>query len=73
MRTNLKKARKDAGLTQEQMAKRLNTCLRNYKYIESGKVMGSISMWDTMEDLFGIHQRILRENHPCTEDSRSEL
>lgn len=72
MRTNLKKARKDAGLTQEQMAKKLNTCLRNYKYIESGKAMGSIPMWDAMEDLFGIHQRILREIHLDKEDSQSE-
>lgn len=70
MRTNLKKARKDAGLTQEQMAERLDICLRNYKYIESGKTDGKIAMWDAMEDLFGIHQRILRENHPDKEDGQ---
>lgn len=69
MRTNLKKARKDAGLTQEQMAKKLYVGLRQYKRIEHGESLGSIDLWDAMEDFFGIHQRILREIHPGTEDN----
>lgn len=69
MRENLKKARKDAGLTQEKMAEKLGISGRHYKYIESGKVIGHVELWDAMEDLFGIHQRVLRENHPDTGDN----
>ena len=71
-RENLKKARWEAGLTQQQMADKLGISLRHYKYIESGQVMGRIWMWDKMEDITGIHQRKLREissNHPGKEDS----
>lgn len=64
MRENLKKARKDAGLTQEKMAEKLGIGLRHYKYIEAGTVMGTVTMWDTLEDIFNVHQRVLRENHP---------
>lgn len=60
-RENLKKARREAGMTQQQMADKLNISLRHYKYIESGKVLGSIQIWDKLEDVTGIHQRILRE------------
>lgn len=69
MRHNLKEARKAAGLTQEQMAEKLHVSLRHYKYIESGTVVGSINLWDAMEDLFGIHQRVLREIHPDRADN----
>lgn len=73
MRLNLKKARTDAGLTQGQMAERLGIGLRHYKKIESGETLGSIPLWDAMEDLFGIRQRALREIHHGTEDSREKL
>lgn len=63
MRKNLKKARLEAGLTQEQMAEKLHVGLRHYKKIESGETLGSIPLWDAMEDLFGVHQRVLREIH----------
>lgn len=68
MRAKLKEARKAAGLTQEQMAERLEIGLRHYKKIESGETLGSIAIWDALEDLLGIHQRKLRENaetHPA--------
>ena len=61
MRENLKKARREAGLTQQQMADKLGISLRHYKYIEAGKVIGNIQIWDVLEDLTGIHQRKLRE------------
>lgn len=60
-RENLKEARKRAGMTQQQMADRLHIGLRHYKYIESGKVIGNIQIWDSLEDFTGIHQRKLRE------------
>ena len=61
MRANLKEARRKAGMTQQQMADRLNISLRHYKYIEAGKVVGNIEIWDKLEDITGIHQRKLRE------------
>ena len=60
VRENLKKARQAAGLTQKQVAEYLIVCERHYKYMESGKTMGNVELWDKLEDLFGIHQRILR-------------
>ena len=72
MRENLKKARREAGLTQQQMADKLGISLRHYKYIESGRVLGNIQIWDDLEDVTGIHQRKLREiadSHPGKEDS----
>lgn len=66
MREALKKARMEAGLTQEKMAEKLEISLRHYKYIESGGVLGAIWIWDALEDITGIHQRTLRvisDNH----------
>lgn len=60
-RETLKKARKDAGMTQKQVAEYLGISLRPYQYIESGETLGKITHWDKLEDLFGIHQRKLRE------------
>lgn len=70
MRKNLQTARKAAGLTQQALADKLGIGLRHYKYIESGKVTGRIDLWDAMEDILNVHQRVLRENRPCTRDSR---
>ena len=61
MRENLKKARQKAGMTQQQMADYLKISLRHYKYIEAGKIMARIEIWDMLEDFTGIHQRELRE------------
>lgn len=60
MRANLKKARQDAGLTQQGIADKLGIGLRHYKAIESGERLGSIWIWDKLEDLLHINQRILR-------------
>lgn len=62
MRNQLKKARMKAGLTQQQMAEKLDISLRYYKNIEAGERTGDVTLWDDLEDLLGIHQRILREN-----------
>lgn len=67
MRRNLKEARQKAGMTQQRVADYLRTDVRYYKQIESGDRLGSIKMWDALEDLFSIHQRKLREiseSHP---------
>lgn len=60
-REKLKKARKDAGLTQQQMADMLGISLRYYQNIETGDRTGDFVLWDALEDITGIHQRILRE------------
>ena len=61
MRLNLKKARQDAGLTQKQVADKIGISERHYQYIESGLRTGKIEMWDTLEDIFNVHQRQLRK------------
>ena len=61
MRETLKNARKEKGLTQQQMADQLEVGLRHYQKIEAGDTMGSFEIWDALEDILGIHQRKLRE------------
>lgn len=61
MREKLKEARRAAGMTQQQMADKLNIGLRQYQRIEKGESIGTIELWDQLEDLFNIHQRVLRE------------
>lgn len=61
MRNNLKAARRALGLTQQALADELGLNDRYYKAIESGEKLGAIWIWDKLEDITGIHQRILRE------------
>ena len=73
MRWKLKEARNKAGMTQQQMADKLEISLRYYQNIEAGSRTGDFVIWDTLEDITGIHQRILREisdNRPGQEESR---
>lgn len=69
----LKNARQEAGMTQQQVVDVLGISLRYYKQIESGQRTGDFLIWDTLEDITGIHQRNLRqivETHPDKEDNR---
>lgn len=61
MRENLKKARQKAGMTQQQMADQLEISLNYYQKIEAGQRTGDFTLWDTLEDITGVHQRKLRE------------
>ena len=61
MRKNLKEARQKAGMTQQQMADKLEISLRYYQNLETGDRTGDFVIWDTLEDITGIHQRVLRE------------
>lgn len=73
MRKNLKEARKNAGMTQQQVADALDIGLRYYQFIESGDRTGDFFIWDKLEDVTGVHQRILRQNvsnHLCKEDNQ---
>lgn len=68
MRNNLKQARRDAGMTQQQVADELDISLRYYVSIEQGERTGNFEIWDALEDLFKIHQRTLRldtRDSPC--------
>lgn len=61
MRKKLKEARQRAGMTQQQMADKLDITLVYYQKIEQGTRTGDFTLWDTLEDITGVHQRILRE------------
>lgn len=61
MRKNLRNARNEKGMTQQQVADYLGVGLRYYQKIEAGDRTGDFEIWDNLEDLFSIHQRILRE------------
>ena len=62
MREKLRQARKDRGMTQKEVAEYLGVSESYYRYIESGLRDGDFKLWDDLEDLFSIHQRILRKN-----------
>ena len=59
-RAVLKQARKDAGMTQQEVAEHLGISVRYYQQIEAGDRTGDFEVWDTLEDMFGVHQRKLR-------------
>ena len=61
MRENLKIARKQKGMTQQNMADELGISLVYYQKIEAGDRTGDFEIWDKLEDITGIHQRKLRE------------
>ena len=69
MRENLKRARKAAGFTQQQMAETLGISLRYYQQIEAGDRTGDFTIWDDLEELLGIHQRLLRGINSAQEDN----
>lgn len=71
-RETLKNARQAAGMTQQQVADLLDISLVYYQKIEAGTRTGDFVLWDTLEDITGIHQRKLREiseNRHAQEDS----
>lgn len=60
-RAKLQAARRAANLTQQQMADKLGISVNHYQKIEYCYLGGSFEVWDALEDLLGVHQRILRE------------
>jgi transcriptional regulator with XRE-family HTH domain len=61
MRQRLRTVRNNMGMSQQAMADMLGISLRYYQRIEAGGCVGSFEIWDALEDITGIHQRILRE------------
>lgn len=54
-------------MTQQQMADEMSISLIYYQKIEAGDRNGAVDLWDKLEDITGIPQRILRVNqeiHP---------
>ena len=62
MRERLKAERINRGWTQKEVAEKLGMSEIGYRQIESGTRTGRIETWDALEDMFGVHQRKLREN-----------
>ena len=48
-------------MTQKQVAEYLGVSERYYRQIEAGQRTGDFELWDSLEDLFSIHQRLLRK------------
>lgn len=69
-REKLRQARKEKGMTQQQMADKLGITLRYYQQIEAGDRNGDYAIWDTLEDFTSTHQRILREIDLDKEDNQ---
>ena len=69
-RPNLKRARIDKGMTQQQVADHLGISLRHYCRMESGEIVGFVELWDDLEDLFSIHQRVLRQTDQIESQQR---
>ena len=55
MRQNLKEARQKAGMTQQQMADKLEISLRYYQNIEAGSRTGDFGISDALEPITGIY------------------
>ncbi len=61
IRKNLKEARQAKGMTQQEVADCLDISIRYYQFLEQGARTGDFVIWDSLEDLFNVHQRTLRE------------
>ena len=70
MRSKLKQARLDEGMTQQQVADYLGISLRYYQNIEKGDRTGDYQVWDDLEDLFATHQRVLRQLDQVTNQEK---
>ena len=60
-RDKLKAARNEKGFIQKVMADKLGITVRHYQRIERGETVGTIALWDKIEDLVGVPQRLLRD------------
>lgn len=59
-RIKLKHKREERGFTQSQVAQHIGISTNYYQKLESGDRMGTPYIWDDLEDLFGVSQRVLR-------------
>lgn len=60
----LRKYRLERGWTLDYVAKQIGVTKTAIHDLEVGKRIGSIPVWDALEDLFNLPQRQLREKAP---------
>lgn len=60
-RLKLLNARINKDFTQQEVADIIGVSKQHYSRIENGQQVGSVEVWDALEDLFQIPQRQLRE------------
>lgn len=53
--------RKEKGMSAREVSEKIGVTLRYYRQMESGERTGQANLWDSLEDIMGVHQRILRE------------
>lgn len=61
VRKALQGARKQNNMTQKQVAEYLGISRTSYQKIELAQRTGQHEHWDKLEELFEIHQTLLRE------------
>lgn len=71
-RNNLIQARKSKNLKQREVAQIIGILPTSYQNIEYGIRQGSIEVWDSLEKLFQIPQRQLREVNDQSDGNRAE-
>lgn len=62
MRENLRRARRDAGMSQEDIAAELYMSASTYKLIESGEISPREEIWDALETILGERREWLEYN-----------
>lgn len=73
MRERLKSERENKGMTQQKMADSIGVSLRYYQQIEAGDRIGDVKIWNALEDITGVHQRVLREMNPDRANNQQKL
>lgn len=66
MRENLRRARRDAGMSQEDIAAELDMSASTYQLIESGEITPREEVWDAIEQLLGERREWLKEEDGYT-------
>ena len=62
MRENLRRARRDAGMSQEDIAAELYMSASTYQRIEGGEVEPCEEIWDALETILGERREWLEDN-----------
>lgn len=64
MTIRLKAARLDQGISQAELAKRIEKDPSFITHLEAGRRTGSVDTWNRIEAVLGIDQRLLRQPDP---------
>lgn len=62
MRENLRRARRDAGMSQEDIAAELYMSASTYQLIEGGEVEPREEIWDALEQILGERREWLEDD-----------